>query len=138
MIYELKFRQTGFLKWFVSVICAVSGFLWGDLDGLLSALIAFMVLDYGTGLLTARVTQTLSSKVGFVGIARKGLMLAVVAVGHVLDAQVFGGDGSVCRSAVIGFYLANEGLSILENTGKLGMPLPKKLRQALEQLRDQE
>ncbi|MDE5884107.1 MAG: phage holin family protein [Oscillospiraceae bacterium] len=126
------------LKWIVSMLCAAASFLWGNLDGLLFALIAFMILDYSTGLLTAKITRTLSSKIGFIGIARKGLMLAVVAVGHILDAQVFGGDNSVCRSAVIGFYLANEGLSILENAGKLGMPLPKTLKRALEQLKDQD
>ena len=131
-------KQMEILKWLASLFCAVAGFLWGDLNGLLFALIAFMVLDYGTGLLTAKITRTLSSKVGFIGIARKGLMLAIVAVGHILDAQVFGGDNSVCRSAVIGFYLANEGLSILENAGKLGMPLPKTLKRALEQLKDQD
>ena len=131
-------KQMEILKWIASLFCAAAGFLWGNLDGLLFALIAFMILDYSTGLLTAKITRTLSSKIGFIGIARKGLMLAVVAVGHILDAQVFGGDNSVCRSAVIGFYLANEGLSILENAGKLGMPLPKTLKRALEQLKDQD
>ncbi|MDE6003925.1 MAG: phage holin family protein [Oscillospiraceae bacterium] len=127
-----------FIRWICSILCGIAGFLLGSLDGLLLALIAFMILDYSTGLLTAKVSRTLSSKVGFVGIARKGLMLAVVSVGHILDAQVFSGDNSVCRSAVIGFYLANEGLSILENAGKLGMPLPKKLKKALEQLKNQD
>lgn len=130
--------HTAVLKWLASVLCAAAGFLWGDLDGLLLALIAFMILDYGTGLLAARLTRTLSSRTGFIGIARKGLMLAIVAIGHILDAQVFGGNNSICRSAVIGFYLANEGLSILENSGKLGIPLPKKLKKALEQLKEQD
>lgn len=131
-------QQDTILKWLCSVLCGIAGFLWGSLDGLLLALIAFMILDYLTGLAAGHFMHRLSSKTGFLGIAKKGLMLAIVAVGHILDAQVFGGNGSVCRSAVIGFYLANEGLSILENAGRLGMPLPKKLKQALEQLQDKE
>ena len=120
-----------------SVLCGIAGFLWGGLDGLLLALIAFMVLDYITGIIVGKIADKLSSKTGFIGIAKKGFMLAVVSVGHILDTQVFGGDGSVCRSAVIGFYLANEGLSILENAGKLGIPLPDFLKKALKQLKNE-
>ncbi|MDE5738230.1 MAG: phage holin family protein [Oscillospiraceae bacterium] len=128
---------TDFLKWMTSVLCGIAGFLWGNLDGLLLALIAFMVLDYITGVIVGKIANELSSKTGFIGIAKKGFMLAVVAVGHILDTQVFGGDGSVCRSAVIGFYLANEGLSILENAGKLGIPLPDFLKKTLKQLKNE-
>lgn len=115
-------------------ICAVCGFLWGQMDGLLYALIAFMVLDYITGLISAYIAKKLSSKVGFTGIAKKVFIMVLVAVGHILDTHVIGG-GAVCRSAVIGFYLANEGISILENSGKIGLPLPEKLLDVLEQLR---
>ncbi|MBQ8927846.1 MAG: phage holin family protein [Oscillospiraceae bacterium] len=125
-----------FIKLLSAEICGILGFLWGDLDGLLLALVSFMVLDYVTGLIVGAVRHALSSSTGFTGLARKGLILLIVAVAHILDTQVLGGSVSVCRSAVIGFYLANEGLSILENAGNLGLPLPQKLRRVLEQLRD--
>ena len=115
-------------------IFAVCGFLFGQLDGLLKALIVFMVLDYATGIIVAVKRKTLSSEVGFKGIAKKIMIMALVIVGHVLDAHVIGG-GAVCRSAVIGFYIANEGISILENAANIGLPLPKKLVDVLIQLR---
>ncbi len=118
-------------------ICAICGFVWGELNGLLLALIAFMVLDYITGLSVAVVKKELSSAVGFKGIFKKVLILILVGVGNILDVHVLG-EGSVCRSAVIGFYLANEGISILENAGKLGLPLPKKLIDILKQLKSKE
>lgn len=118
-------------------ICAICGFIWGELNGLLLALIAFMVLDYITGLSVAIVKKELSSEVGFKGIFKKVLILILVGVGNILDVHVLG-EGSVCRSAVIGFYLANEGISILENAGKLGLPLPKKLLEILKQLKNKE
>lgn len=114
---------------------AVCGFLFGRMDGLMYALIAFMALDYLTGVLVTAAQKELSSKVGFKGIAKKVIILALVAVGHILDTHVLGG-GAVCRSAVSGFYIANEGISILENAAELGLPLPKKLIDVLKQLRD--
>lgn len=124
-----------FLKLITGGICGIAGFLWGELDGLLKALLIFMVMDYATGLAAAFREKRLSSAVGFWGILRKGVMLLIVAVGNVVDTQVLGGSGSICRSAVIGFYLANEGLSILENAGDLGVKWPKILQDALEQLK---
>ncbi|MDE5772748.1 MAG: phage holin family protein [Ruminococcus sp.] len=126
-----------FLQTFSAVVCAVFGFLWGRLDGLLYALIAFMVLDYITGLISAYIRKELSSAVGFTGIAKKVFIMVLVAVGHILDTHIVG-DGSVFRSAVIGFYLANEGISILENAGKIGLPLPQKLLDVLAQLKNEE
>ena len=120
-----------------AAVCGVCGFLWGQADGLLYALIAFMTLDYISGVIVACVRRELSSEVGFKGIAKKVLILLLVAVGHLLDAHVLGG-GAVCRSAVIGFYIANEGISILENCGAIGIPLPKKLLDVLKQLKDKE
>ena len=113
------------------------GFLWGEFDGLMYALIAFMVLDYLSGVLVAVAQKELSSKVGFKGIAKKVIILALVAVGHIIDTHLLGG-GAVCRSAVLGFYIANEGISILENAAELGLPLPKKLVSVLKQLKDKE
>lgn len=120
-----------------AAVCAVCGFLWGQLDGLLYALVAFMILDYISGLIVAYIRKELSSEIGFIGIAKKVFIMALVAVGHILDVNVLGG-GAVCRSAVIGFYLANEGISILENAGNIGLPLPKKLIEVLKQLKDKE
>lgn len=120
-----------------AVICAVCGFLWGTPDGLLYALTAFMALDYITGLISAYIRKELSSATGFSGIAKKVFIMVLVAVGHVIDTMVIDG-GTVCRSAVIGFYIANEGISILENSGKIGLPLPEKLKNVLKQLKDKE
>lgn len=127
-----------FLKWITAEICGLAGFLWGQLDGLLMALIAFMILDYLTGVIVGAVREKLNSETGFTGLLKKGLMLIVVAVAHIVDTQILGGGSSVFRSAVIGFYLANEGISILENTAKLGVKWPGKLMDVPEQLKDKE
>ena len=125
------------IQWFAAAAAATFGFLWGQMDGLLYALIAFMALDYVSGVLVAIAQRELSSKVGFKGIAKKVCILMLVAVGHLLDEHVLG-DGAVCRMAVAGFYLANEGISILENAAELGLPLPKKLVAVLKQLEEKE
>lgn len=124
--------QTG-----AAAICGLCGFLWGELDGLLYALIAFMAFDYITGLAVACIRKDVSSEVGFIGLAKKVFILILIAIGHLLDMHVVG-SGSLCRSAVIGFYIANEGISILENAGNLGLPLPKKLVDILKQLKSKE
>lgn len=120
-----------------AVAAGIAGFLWGGMDGLLYALVSFMILDYITGCFVAIVKKELSSKIGFKGIAKKVLIMALVAVGHILDTHILGG-GAFCRSAVIGFYIANEGISILENAGELGIPLPKKLIAVLKQLKSKD
>lgn len=120
-----------------AILAGIASFLWGGMDGLLYALISFMILDYITGCLVAIVKKELSSKIGFKGIAKKVLIMALVAVGHILDTHILGG-GAFCRSAVIGFYIANEGISILENAGELGIPLPKKLIAVLKQLKSKD
>lgn len=128
--------MTNFLKMLSAFVCGLAGFLWGQLDGLLIALITFISLDYITGLIVGAVQRKLNSQTSFVGLARKALILVIVAVAHVVDTQILGGSASVFRSAACGLYIANEGLSILENAGKLGLPMPKKLREMLVQLRD--
>ena len=118
------------------VFAAVGGWLGyflGGFDGLLYALIAFMVVDYITGVMCAVVDKTLSSAVGFKGICRKVLILALVGIAHILDAYVIG-DGSVLRTAVIFFYISNEGVSLLENAAHLGLPIPEKMKEILAQL----
>ena len=120
------------------IFTAVGGWLgWflGGWDGLVYTLILFVVLDYITGVMCAVVDKKLSSEVGFKGIFRKVLIFALVGVGHVLDTQVIGA-GSVLRTAVIFFYLSNEGVSLIENAAHLGLPIPEKLKVVLEQLHD--
>ena len=109
------------------------GYFLGGFDGLLYALIAFMVVDYITGVMCAIVDKTLSSAVGFKGICRKVLILALVGIAHILDANIIG-DGSVLRTAVIFFYISNEGVSLLENAAHLGLPIPEKMKEILAQL----
>lgn len=122
------------------VFAGVGGFMgWflGGLDGFLYALIMFVAIDYLTGLMAAYVQKKISSEVGFRGICRKVAIFCLVGVGHVLDTQVIQ-NGSVLRTAVIFFYLSNEGISIIENIAIIGLPVPKKLKDVLEQLRDDE
>ena len=111
------------------------GYFLGGCDGLLYALVLFVVVDYITGVMCAAADHKLSSEVGFKGICRKVLIFLLVGIGHVLDAQIIG-TGSVLRTAVIFFYMSNEGVSLLENAGHLGLPIPEKLKVVLEQLHD--
>lgn len=120
------------------VFTAIGGWLgWflGGCDGLLFALIAFVVIDYITGVMCAINDHTLSSEVGFRGICRKVLIFLLVGIANILDVQVIG-TGSVLRTAVIFFYISNEGVSLLENAGRLGLPIPQKLKDILAQLHD--
>ena len=124
-------------NWIQTVLAAMGGALgWfiGEMDGFLYALIAFVVVDYITGILCAIIDKRLSSNVGFKGIFKKLLIFIMVGVGHVVDAQLIG-DGSVLRTAIIFFYISNEGVSLLENAGHVGLPIPQKLKDVLAQLR---
>lgn len=111
------------------------GWFLGGCDGLLYALVAFVVIDYITGVMCAAVDRKLSSEVGFKGICRKVLIFLLVGIGNILDVQVIG-TGSVLRTAVIFFYISNEGVSLLENAGHLGLPIPEKMKDILEQLHE--
>ena len=116
---------------------AIGGFIgwfWGGADGLFYALITFIVVDYITGLMCAVVRRELSSEIGFRDIFRKVLIFMLVGIAHILDALVIG-TGSVLRTAVICFYLSNEGLSIIENAAELGLPIPAQLKRVLKQLK---
>ena len=115
-------------------IGAVIGFLYGEITGLFIAIIALMVLDYVTGILCGIAAKALSSETGFRGLVKKLMVLVIIAVGHLIDTYIIG-TGSALMTAVILFFAANEGISILENAAKLGLPIPKKLRDILEQLR---
>ena len=111
------------------------GYFLGGCDGLLVALVVFVTVDYLTGVMCAIEDKTLSSEVGFKGICRKVIIFMLVGIGHILDVNVIG-TGSVLRTAIIFFYLSNEGVSLLENAAHLGLPVPEKLKDVLEQLHD--
>lgn len=111
------------------------GYFLGGCDGLLIALVMFVVMDYISGVMCAIADKTLSSEVGFKGICRKVLIFVLVGIADILDVQVIG-TGSVLRTAVIFFYISNEGISLLENAGYLGLPIPEKIKTVLEQLHD--
>ena len=120
---------------------AIAG-AFGGWDTLLSVLMAMMAADYLSGFVVAAMGRSLktvygglSSKVGAMGLAKKGLMLLCVLVAAMLD-QAMGADHAVCRDAVCWFYVANEGLSLLENAAYLGLPIPDKLREILAQLHE--
>lgn len=127
-------------NWAQAIFAALGGFLgWflGGYDGFLYALVVFVVLDYLTGVLCAILDHRLSSEVGARGIFKKVLIFALVGVGHMLDELVLGGSGTI-RTAVVFFYLSNEGVSLLENTAHIGLPVPQKLKDVLEQLHDRD
>lgn len=118
------------------VVAAVGGYIGyflGGWDGFLFGLVAFVVIDYLTGIMVAILEKRLSSEVGFRGIFKKVLIFSLVAVAHIVDSQLIK-TGSAVRTAVIFFYLSNEGISIIENTAKIGLPIPEKLKTVLEQL----
>lgn len=120
------------------VFAAIGGWLgWflGGCDGLLIAVVVFVVIDYVTGVMCAVSDKKLSSEVGFKGICRKVLIFLLVGIANILDVQVIG-TGSVLRTAVIFFYLSNEGVSLLENAAHLGLPVPEKMKDILAQLHD--
>ena len=118
------------------VFAAVGGWLGyflGGCDGLILALVIFAAIDYITGVMCAINDKSLSSQVGFTGICRKVLIFLLVGTAHILDTQIIG-SGSILRTAVIFFYLSNEGVSIIENAAHLGLPVPEQLKEILEQL----
>ena len=120
------------------VFTAIGGWLgWflGGCDGLMYALIAFVVVDYITGIMCAIVDKKLSSEVGFKGICKKVLIFLLVGMANILDVNIIG-SGSVLRTAAIFFYLSNEGVSLLENAAHLGLPVPNAMKEVLQQLHD--
>ena len=122
---QLSFATIGgFIGWFL-----------GGCDGLLYALLAFIIIDYITGVMCAIENRELSSEIGFKGISRKVLIFLLVGIANVVDVQVIG-TGSVLRAAVCFFYISNEGLSILENAAILGLPIPEQLKKVLKQIKN--
>ena len=104
---------------------------------MLYEVITFIIIDYISGCLVAISKKELSSEIGFKGISKKIIIMALVGVANIVDLQILG-QGSALRTATIFFYIANEGISILENAGQLGLPLPKKLVGILKQINTEE
>jgi len=138
IIEREEFKMKEFWNTIQLVFAGIGGWLGyflGGCDGLLFALLAFVVVDYITGVMCAISDHTLSSEVGFKGICRKVLIFLLVGIANILDVEVIGA-GSVLRTAVVFFYISNEGISLLENAGHLGLPIPEKMKVVLEQLHD--
>lgn len=125
------------LKNILAGVCTVLSFLFGDMEGLMVALIALIILDYISGVIAAAVEKRLSSEVGAKGIAKKIFMLLIVALANIVDINVIG-DGHVLKTVTVVFYICNECISLIENAGRIGVPVPKKLLDVLEQLRDKD
>ena len=125
------------LKNILAGVCTVLSFLFGDIEGMMVALIALIVLDYISGVIAAAVEKRLSSEVGAKGIAKKIFMLLIVALANIVDINVIG-DGHVLKTVTVVFYICNECISLIENAGRIGVPVPKKLLDVLEQLRDKD
>nr|DAD77000.1 MAG TPA: holin [Siphoviridae sp. ctquf9] len=141
-IHKFKEREDFYMKEFWNTIqfvfAGIGGWLgWflGGCDGLLFALLVFVAVDYITGVMCAVLDKSLSSEVGFKGICRKVLIFLLVGIANILDVQVIG-TGSVLRTAVVFFYISNEGISLMENAAHLGLPIPAKMKEVLEQLHD--
>ena len=124
-------------KTILAAICMVCGFLFGDRDGLMIALVALIVLDYISGVTAAAVEHRLSSEVGAKGIAKKVFMLLIVAIANIVDINVIG-EGHALKTVTVIFYICNECISLIENAGRLGVPVPKKLLDVLEQLKNKD
>lgn len=130
-------EKTEFIfKTIAAMIGAMTGYLFGEWSPLLGIMIAFVVIDYLTGILAAAYSGKLSSKVGFKGIAKKVMLFFVVAVAHLCDQAI--GVNRVLMSAAIYFYLANELLSILENVGRTGLPVPEQIKKAVQVLKGED
>ncbi|MEL7610729.1 MAG: phage holin family protein [Bacillota bacterium] len=129
--------MTSVFDWLSSAFAAIGGVLvwfFGPWDALIMVLVAFVVTDYITGLVNAALHHTLSSEIGFKGLWKKVLIFFIVGIGSLLDTVIPMTNGAL-RATLCLFYIANEALSILENAGAVGLPLPEKLRTMLEQIK---
>lgn len=129
--------MSDFVKGVFAAICTLVGFLFGSADGIIIALIVLIIMDYISGVVAAIVEKKLSSEIGAKGIAKKVFMLLIVAVANIVDINVIG-EGHALRTVTVLFYIANECISLIENAGRLGVPVPKKLMDVLAQLKDKD
>lgn len=126
---------TSTMQYVFAAMGGAIGAVLGGFDGFLYALIVFVAVDYVTGVMVGILNKELSSRIGFRGIFKKVVIFCLVAVAHIIDTRVIQ-NGSVLRTAVVFFYLSNEGISILENAAQIGLPIPKKLKEVLEQIKE--
>lgn len=126
---------TSTMQYVFAAMGGAIGAVLGGFDGFLYALIVFVAVDYVTGVMVGILNKELSSRIGFRGIFKKVVVFCLVAVAHIIDTRVIQ-NGSVLRTAVVFFYLSNEGISILENAAQIGLPIPKKLKDVLEQIKE--
>ncbi|MGN6711051.1 phage holin family protein [Anaerocolumna jejuensis] len=124
-----------YVKFILAFAGGIIGWIFGGFDSLIYALIAFVTIDYITGILLAIRDKKVSSDIGFKGIVKKFLIFLIVSMGNIIDHYILG-TGTTLRTLIIMFYLSNEGISILENAGQLGLPIPKKLKSAIQKLND--
>jgi toxin secretion/phage lysis holin len=122
-----------FYKTGATVTGGIVGYLFGGWDVLLQILLVFVCIDYISGLLASGIEGKLSSKIGFKGIAKKVMIFALIAVAHMIDKAL--GESNIFRDSVIFFYLGNELLSILENSGRIGLPVPEQIKNAVQILK---
>jgi toxin secretion/phage lysis holin len=133
----MKMERLGVVyKSFMAAIGGIVGFFFGGWTVPLKILVSLSLVDYSTGFIAGGVEKNLSSKIGFKGIAKKVMMFMLVAVGNLVDLSI--GKGHVFRDAIIFFYIWNEVLSIIENAGRIGLPVPEQLRSAIEILKGKE
>lgn len=125
------------LQFIFTAIGGYIGWFLGGFDGLLYALVAFVIIDYITGIMVAILEKKLSSSIGFKGIFKKVLIFTFVGIGHIVDIYILQ-NGSAIRTAVIFFYLSNEGLSIVENAAKIGLPVPESLKKVFTELKKED
>lgn len=140
LILKEEKRVKSAINIFQRIFAAIGGLIgWflGGIDGFMYALITFVIIDYVTGVMTAVLEKKLSSEIGFKGIFKKILIFIMVGIGNIIDVQLIK-NGSAIRSTVIFFYISNEGISVLENSAKVGLPIPQKLKDILEQLNKEE
>lgn len=121
----------------IAIIATAFTFLFGDWDTVVIVLIGFMVLDYVTGVLVAYINKKISSEIGLKGLTKK-FMIILILIGAVMLDRLMNNGTWMFRTLVCYFYIANEGISLLENAGNLGLPIPDKLKEALEQLQNKE
>ena len=127
--------ENNFLDFIIAAMLGFITWFFGGIDGLLQVLIAFSVIDYLTGIIAAGLNHELSSRVGFRGIVKKVILFMFVGMAHLLDSYLPGDSGSI-RAVVCLFYVVNEGISIIENAEKIGVPIPKPLHNMLAKLHD--
>lgn len=119
----------------LATVGAWLGWFLGGMDGLIYAMLVFVVADYATGVMCAVSDKHLSSEIGFKGICKKVLIFVLIGVANLIDIYIIK-SGSMLRTATIFFYLSNEGISLLENAAHLGLPVPQKIKDILKQLNE--